>query len=379
MIHMSIQTQDWVTLVRNQVAAIQGYAKVLVDLTVGSVLRAVVEANAAVTVWLQGLILQVLAITRAATSSGADLDTWMADFGLTRLAAVPATGSVTFSRFTVTQQVLVPVTAVVQTGDGTQQFNVVIDTTNPAYSATLGGYVIAAGTASVSVPVQAVTPGAAGNAVAGAVSTIVGAISGVDTVSNTAAFVNGADAEPDTAFRSRFIAYVASLSKATKMAIGSAIASVKQGLTYVILENQTYAGLPQNGTFIVIVDDGTGAPTSTLLASVSNAVDAVRPVTSTFYVYGPVVVNATVSMSIATAAGYTHQAVALQVQAALLSYINSLPLGTALTYSRLAQVAYDASPAVTNVTGTLLNGSTADLPATSLQVIKATTNSITVT
>ncbi|MEF9481383.1 hypothetical protein [Ralstonia sp. 1B3] len=101
---MSIQTQDWVTLVRNQVAAIQGYAKVLVDLTVGSVLRAVVEANAAVTVWLQGLILQVLAITRAATSSGSDLDTWMADFGLTRLAAVPATGSVTFSRFTVTQQ-----------------------------------------------------------------------------------------------------------------------------------------------------------------------------------------------------------------------------------------------------------------------------------
>ncbi|MGM3277894.1 baseplate J/gp47 family protein [Ralstonia sp. 24A2] len=375
---MSIQTQDWVTLVRNQVTAIQGYAKVLVDLTVGSVLRAVVEANAAVTVWLQGLILQVMAITRASTSSGADLDSWMADFGLSRLAAVPATGTVTFSRFTTTQQVLVPLTAVVQTSDGTQQFNVTIDTTNPAYSAVLSGYVIPAGAASVTVPVQAVTPGAAGNAVAGAVSTIVGAIAGVDTVTNAATFANGADAEPDSAFRSRFIAYVASLSKATKTAIGSAIASIKQGLTYVILENQTYAGLQQNGTFIVIVDDGSGSPPSALLSSVSNAVDAVRPLTSTFYVYGPVVVNAAVAMSIATAAGYTHQVITAQVQTALMNYVNSLPLGTTLAYSRLAQVAYDASPGVINVTSMLLNGGTTDLPATNLQVIKTTLNSITV-
>ncbi|KHK58042.1 baseplate protein [Ralstonia sp. A12] len=375
---MSIQTQDWVTLVRNQVTAIQGYAKVLVDLTVGSVLRAVVEANAAVTVWLQGLILQVMAITRASTSSGADLDSWMADFGLSRLAAVPATGTVTFSRFTTTQQVLVPLTAVVQTGDGTQQFNVTVDTTNPAYNALLGGYVIPAGAASVVVPVQAVVPGVAGNAVAGAVSTIVGAIVGVDTVTNAATFTNGADAEPDGAFRSRFIAYVASLSKATKTAIGSAIASIKQGLTYVILENQTYAGLQQNGTFIVIVDDGSGSPSSALLSSVSNAVDAVRPLTSTFYVYGPVVVNATVAMNIATAAGYTHQVITAQVQTALMNYVNSLPLGTTLAYSRLAQVAYDASPGVINVTSMLLNGGTTDLPATNLQVIKTTLNSITV-
>ena len=375
----SIQTQDWVTLVRNQVSAIQGYAKVLVDLTVGSVLRAVVEANAALVIWLQGLLMQVLSVTRASTSSGADLDSWVADFGFTRLPAVAATGIVTFSRFTTTQQALVPIGATVQTADGTQQFTVTVDTTNSAYSATLGGYVIAAGTASVSVPVSAVTVGAAGNAVAGSVTVIAGAISGVDTVTNSAAFVNGADAETDAAVRTRFVAYVASLSKATKAAVGAAIAGVKQGLTYVILENQTYAGLTQNGTFIVIVDDGTGSPPSTLLSSISNAIDAVRPITSTFYVYAPVIVNATVSMTIATAAGYTHSAITALVQTALLNYINTLPLGTSLTYSRLAQVAYDASPAVTNVTSVLLNGGTADLAATSLQVIKSTAGSITVT
>lgn len=369
----SIPTQDWVTLVRNQVSAIQGYAKVLVDLTVGSVLRAVVEANAAVVVWLQGLLMQVLALTRAATSSGADLDSWVADFGVTRLSAVAATGTVTFSRFTTTQQVVVPVGATVQTADGTQQFTVTIDSTNPAYNAGLGGYVIAAGVGNVTAPVQAVTAGAAGNAVAGSVTVIAGAISGVDTVTNTAAFVNGADAESDAALRTRFIAYVASLSKATKNAVSYAISSIKQGITSTLVENQTYAGATQYGYFYVVVDDGTGSPPSTLLSSVANAIDAVRPVCSTFGVFAPVVVNASVAMTISTATGYDHTATATLVKNALTSYINSLPLGTTLPFSRLAQVAYDASPGVINVTGVTLNSGTSDLTATSQQVIKAST------
>ncbi|CBJ38344.1 putative phage baseplate protein [Ralstonia solanacearum CMR15] len=366
----SFQTQDWVTLVRNQVSTIQGYAKVLVDLTVGSVLRAIVEANAAVVIWLQGLILQLVAITRAATATGADLDSWVADFGVTRLGAVAATGTVTFSRFTTTQQVVVPTAAVVQTADGTQQFSVTVDTTNPAYNATLGGYVIAAGVASVSVPVKAVTAGAAGNAVGGAVSTIVGAISGIDTVTNATAFTNGADAETDPALRARFIAYVASLSKATKGAVGYAITSLQQGLTYSLTENQAYGGATQMGYFFVVVDDGTGSPSGTLLSSVSNAIDAVRPLTSSFGVFAPVVVNASVAMTATIAAGYDPVATKALIVTALKTYINSLKLGQTLPYSRLAQVAYDASPGVTNITGTTLNGGAADLAATSLQVIK---------
>lgn len=367
---MAIQTQDWVTLVRNQVSTIQGYAKVLVDLTVGSVLRAVVEANAAVVIWLQGLIMQVLAITRAATSSGIDLDSWCADFGVTRLPAVAATGTVAFSRFTTTQQVVVPLTAVVQTADGTQQFNVVIDTTNPAYNATLGGYVIAAGVASVNVPVKAAIAGAAGNAVAAAVSTIVGAISGVDTVTNAAAFTNGADAESDSALRIRFIAYIASLAKATKAAVLYAITSLQQGLNAALVENQTYGGVTQNGYFFAVVDDGTGSPSGTLLSSVSNAIDAVRPLCSSFGVFAPVVVNASVAMTATIAAGYDPVATKALIVTALKNYINSLKIGQPLPYSRLSQVAYDASPGVTNITGVTLNGGTTDLGATSLQVIK---------
>src|SRR5574340_1428069 len=145
----NITTQDFSTIVRTIVTAIQGGARTLVDLTVGSILRAVIESNAAVVLWLQGLILQLLAATRAATSSAADLNTWVGDYGVTRLAAVAATGQVTFSRFTAAQQAVIPIGASVQTGDGSQSFAVTLDAANPAYSAALGGYVMAVGVASV--------------------------------------------------------------------------------------------------------------------------------------------------------------------------------------------------------------------------------------
>ena len=76
-------------------AAVEASATQLLDLTVGSTLRAVLEANASIGLWMQWLILQVLRTTRAATSNGADLDSWMADLTLTRLPAVAATGTVT--------------------------------------------------------------------------------------------------------------------------------------------------------------------------------------------------------------------------------------------------------------------------------------------
>lgn len=370
---MALSTQDFPTLVRNSVTAIQGAARGLVDLTVGSILRAVVEANATVILWLQGLILQLLATTRAATSNLADLDSFMLDFGVTRLAAVAASGPVTFARFTATAQAVVPVGVTILSADGTQAYTVILDTTNAAYSATLGGYVLAAGVSGINVTVTAVTAGIAANAVIGQISLLNQPVSGVDTVTNAAAFTNGVDAESDAAFRARFITYIASLSKATKTAVGNAITSLKQGVIYSLTENLTYGGAAQNGYFFVVIDDGTGTPPGSLLSSASNAIDAVRPVTSTFGVFAPVVVTANIAMTITTAAGYGHTATAALVAAALSNYVNLLTLGQTLAFSRLTQIAYDASPGVTNVTGVTLNSATADVAATALQVIKAGT------
>ena len=97
---MQLQLQTFSTLVNNAAAAVQGAAAQLVDLTVGSTLRAILEANASIALWLQWLILQVLRMTRASTSAAADLDSWMADYAFTRLPATAAGGGVTLSRFT---------------------------------------------------------------------------------------------------------------------------------------------------------------------------------------------------------------------------------------------------------------------------------------
>jgi uncharacterized phage protein gp47/JayE len=366
---LSLRTFD--TLVASAAAAVQAAAQTVMDLSVGSVTRAVLEANAGLGLWLQWLILQVLQTTRAATSNGPDLDTWMADFGLARLPASAAVGQVTFARFAAVSAALVPAGTLVRTSDGSQSFAVVADTSNPAWNAAQNGFVIPIGTASATVAIGAVVPGSAGNVQAGTISLITAALPGVDTVTNPAATQGGLDAESDAALRARFALFLASLVKATTAAVGAAIASVQQGLAYTIQENATQSGAYQPGTFVVTVDDGSGAPPASLLAAVASAIEPVRPIGALWTVVGPIVSTATVGLSIATVPGASHATVAAQVQAAVTGFINTLPVGAPLPWSRLAQVAYAASPSVANVTGVQLNGGSGDLVPGLAGVVKA--------
>lgn len=373
---MSLPTQDYTTLMRNQVASIHAKSSSLINFVVGSVLRAIVETNTAVVLWLQSLILQVLSKSRAATSVGADLDTFVADYGVTRLPAVAATGNVTFSRFTSTQQAVVPVGAQVQTATGTPVFSVIQDTTVSTWNTTLNGYVAAVGVSSITVPVQAVVAGISGNVSIAALSTLASSISGIDTVTNAIAYSNGIDAETDAALRTRFIAFLGSLSKGTKLAIGSAVTGVQSGIVYALVENQNYDGSTNNGYFYVVFDDGSGNPPTPLINTVSNAVDAARPVGTRFGVFGPTPTTVNVVGTIITAAGYTHATLTAAAQSAVTTYINSLALGQTLYYTRLAQVIYDSSPGVVGLTGLQLNSATADITATAKVVLRSGTVTI---
>jgi len=358
---MQLSLQNFSTLVENMAAAVQGTAQSLLDLTVGSVLRAILEANASLALWLQWLIVQVLATTRLATSSGSDCDTFGADFGFYRLPAVAATGAVTFSRFTPSAAAFIPVGTDVSTADNTQSFTVIAAATNPAFNAASDGYDLAAGVASVTVAVAANVAGSAGNVQTGAIAVLSSAVAGVDTVTNALAMTGGLDAESDAAFRTRFGNYLASLSQATSLAIGEAIAGIQQGLTYAIAENVDQTGAVQMGHFVVTVDDGSGDPPVSLLNTVQQTVNAIRPVGSSFAVQGPQVTLANVSMTLTTVAGASHPAAVAAVATAIESYIAGLGVGATLNYTRLAQLAYAASGAVTNVSAVLLNGGTADL------------------
>jgi uncharacterized phage protein gp47/JayE len=365
-----LQTQTFDQLVQTEATAIQASSGgTLIDFSVGSILLAFAQAVAMVTLWLQGLILQLLTTTRAATASGSDLDSWMADFGVTRLPAAAATGRVIFSRFTATQAAAIPLGVVVQSADAKQQFFVIGDVSEAAYNAGDEAYLIPAGVASITATVQAVTPGLAGNVAGGAITALGQSISGVDSVTNAAAFVSGAAAETDAALRLRFVNHLASLAKATKSAVGNAIASLQEGLSFTLTEDYTYSGAYQPGYFYVVVDDGSGSPPAPLLALVSAAIDAVRACGIPFAVFPPIPVSAAVAVTVTSASGYTHAGVAAAVNDAIRYYIEALPVGASLSWSRLYQIIYAASPGVATVTALTVNGGTSDLIATPQQAV----------
>ena len=59
------------------------------------------------------------------------------------------------------------------------------------------------------------------------------------------------------------------------------------------------------------------------------------------------------------------------------AYLNALPLATPVYYSRLWQIAHDASPDVVEIVSLTLTGGTPDVAITSQQVAKAGTIAIT--
>lgn len=353
---MQLPLQDFTALVRLQAAAVKSSARTLADLSIGSVLRALVEANASVGLWIQWLIVEVLSVTRAATSKGADLDSWVADFGLLRLPAVSAQGLVRFSRVTAGLATVVPVGSLVRTGIGgdAQGFTVVANAGFAGWTG--GGYALAAGDTSVVVPVQAVVPGRAGNVQAGVVQVLSTAIPGVDAVVNDAAALGGLDAEADEALRVRFGGFIDSRSRATEGAVRFAIQSVQQGLQFMIVERVDTAGAVRAGHFTVVVDDGSGVPGYAVVSAVGAAIEAVRALGATFSVRGPVLLGVDVAMRVSGPAD-----AAAAARAAVAAYIAGLPLGGGLVLSRIVQVAHEADGRVASVSGVTLNGVAGDM------------------
>jgi uncharacterized phage protein gp47/JayE len=359
---MILPLQTFTTLVQNMAAGVQGSAAQLIDLSVGSVLRALLEACASVALWMQWLILQVLSMTRAATSAGSDLDSWMADFSLTRLPGAAAMGSVTFSRYTVGINTTITVGQQVSTSNGAQSFSVVAVSENPAWNGS-NGYSLAASAASVTVPVQATAAGSAGNVLANAIQLLATPIPGIDTVTNALPLTGGVDAESDAAFRARFQLYINSRSLATGSAVDFAIASLQQGLRYAVLENVDTQGDPSPGHFCVVVDDGTGYPQASLITEASAAVEAVRPIGSTYSVNGPVVVDITINMTVITSNPLTASQVALDIQQNVAAWVAGLPIAGTLAISRIEALAHNTDASVVSVTETTINGATLDVTA----------------
>lgn len=371
---MALGLQNFGTLVANMGARVQGACSTLLDFTVGSVVRSIQEAGASQALWLQYLVLQVLMACRLSTSSGSQVDSWFADYGLTREPAVAATTRITVGRYTSVGTALLLVGTQAQTADGTQAFVIGADPAVPGWDATqgggTGGYLIPAGTASLAgVPVTAAIAGAAGNVSAGTITKLPG-VAGVDFCTNPAPATGGLDAESDAAMKARFPLFIAGLEKATLTAIESAIAGVQQGLTYVVQANLDEAGSFRPGHFVVTVDDGSGAPGADLKARVYAAVDAVRALTETFSVQSPRVLPVSVSLTLTVGPGTSKAALLAPLQSAIAAFGNALAPGAPVTVARIIQLGFAVSPYVSNVSQVRLNGGTADLAPGATTVVK---------
>ena len=144
-------------------------------------------------------------------------------------------------------------------------------------------------------------------------------------------------------------------------------------LKFVVAENQDASGQAHVGNFVVTVDDGSGTPPGSLLAAVYSAVDAVRPVGTTFAVLPPQVVPAAVALTLQTQPGGDHDAVSAAVNAQITAWVQALGIGASLPVSRIAGLAYATDPAVVNVTLISINGAPYDLAPPADGVVRLAT------
>lgn len=351
-------------------AGVQGRAGKVLDYSVGSTLRAIAEAHAGVALWLQALILKLLLTTRASTSTGADLDSFYADFGLARLPPSPASGVVQFTRLTASATTpFIAVGSTVRSFDGSQTYEVVANVGHPFYSAAQGGYVMPAMVSYIDIPVRALTTGAAANALAGSITQITSPIIGIDAVINPANITNGSDGESDEAFRQRFVFFIGSLSKSTVAAIQYAITSLQPGMVVTVLEHKSPDLTDRTGYLTITIDDGSGAPSASLIDKAATAVAGVRAAGIEWGVFAPLPVQVSIVLTFDANDGYDRNTSIALITAAVKAYVGSLSLGQSLYSSKVIQVALSSSAGVKNISSLTVNGLPSNLIITARQRI----------
>lgn len=390
---MTLPIKSFNELVNDQVDVMQASAGVPLDFTVGSVLRALIESNSGNSLWLQALVMQLLAVTRLTTSSGNDVDTFVGQFGLTRNPATPATGNVTFSRNTTTVQANIQAATFVTNSQGQSvpvggalvaavvngvNYMVVPDSANPNYNPNTNSYVMLTGISSITVPVQAVTAGSVGNVFSNEITIIVSVIPNVDSVNNSQPFTNGVDQESDEALKARFVLYLNSLSKATKQALEAAIESVQGVERYKLVENENLDSSEHLGFFYTVIDDGSGNPPTSLKTQVESAIEPVRGFTIAYSVYLPTAFPISISVTVTSDESIPDSNLQQIVTTALNNYIAAQGFDALMPISKIPEIVYDASSAVINVTNYIQNGFALDIQLTGQEIATVGTTTVTV-
>lgn len=344
----------------------------------GDVLLAIFEGVASQDVFLQAQAQVVNQIARLTTSTGSDVDTFLAQFGFTRTPPTLATGTETFTapNPAASQVLIYPAQSALLTPGGAISYSIVPDTSQTAWNDALGAYILAVGQTSIAATVQATIAGSAYNVQSGQLTVLTTPIPGISSVTNPAAINNGVDGESDAAVKARFVQWLNSLSKATQGAIISAIAAVQAGLMLNLLENVAPNGVSTPGQFVAVVDNGSGVPPTSLVNAVQAAINTVRGFTILGTAKAVTPIDPTISLAVRIAAGYNQSAVEGSVATAIAAA--SLAIGMTLFVSTVEQLALSVAGVVSVQPGTTINGVAADLVLTGFQAARITAGNVSV-
>lgn len=216
------------------------------------------------------------------TADAEIMERWASIWGVTRKAASFAAGPVTL---TGSSGSIIPAGTLLQAADG-QEVETDVEVT------------LAAGTATVQV--TALTAGQAGNLTAATVLSLASPIAGVNAQAVVASggFSGGADAETDTALRTRLLARIQAPphggAEADYIAWALEVAGVTRAWVY-----PAELGLGTVTVRFVRDDDASIIPDAAEVSAVQSHLDALRPVTAALTVVAPVAVplNLTIQLT----------------------------------------------------------------------------------
>lgn len=309
---------------------------------------------------------EVVAAQFPAFAWGIYLDAHGVTVGLTRKLPAKAGGVVTF---TGTPGVFIATGSTVATQPPSPDADPTIyETTGPA---TIPG----GGT--VSVAVQAINAGAAGNVVATAVTVLLAPIQNITAVSNAQPITGGEDVETDEQFRNRIVlAYQGSQGSGT-VADYQGWALAYPGVGYVTVQ-PLWAGA---GTVRVVVTDTNNRPVptavvtglQTLLDPTGGTGLGLAPIGAIVTVATPSTLTVNVVAALTLRTGYTLDgaggtiALGTELAQVVHDYIDTLPPNTPVILKALVSRLFDVA-GVSDVGTVTLNGSAANLAVGSLQV-----------
>lgn len=301
-----------------------------------------------------------LALGFVQSTSGGFLDARAEEHGLLRRPAQKAVGEVTF---TGTNGTIVPAGTSVSTVGSAGSPAVTFVTTE---SGTIASGVFTA-------DIEAVEAGFDGNVPVGAITQLVGFVSGVTSLSNAVETAGGADEETDDLFRERIIEVVAGATGAGTAddyeqwalevpGVGSAVAT-------------PLASGP--GTVTVTILDADGDPASAgLISAVDAYIDTLSPIGASVTVNTPAAVTVNVSVNVTPAVGLTEALVEDGIEAAVAAYFDTLRPGDDVIFVEVGAAVVTA-PGVADYASLQLNGTGANVAISAAQV--ASLGTVTVT